>query len=229
MHRHGVRTIYIETSNYKLKRRLFNRRKLGLYLHAAHRRGMNVVAWYVPSFAHLHTDLRRSLAAIRFRYGGQSFDGFAMDIEATTVRRITTRNHRLRTLSRRLRAHVGTHMALGAIVPNPATQIFWRRFPYRAVARRYDVFLPMSYWTYHYSGYATVYRMMAKNISIIRSATGRPHEPVHLIGGIANLATHREVRAMVDAGLDHGAAGGSLYDFPLTKRHQWRQMNRLNA
>lgn len=228
MHRHGVRTIYIETGNYKIRRRLFKPDVLARYLAAAHSLNMRVVAWFVPSLADVRRDLRRSLAAIRFRAAHQRFDGFSMDIESTVVRSITRRNHQLRRLSRKLRRHIARRRTLGAIVPNPADQTFWPRFPYRRIANRYDVFLPMGYWTNHHSGYRSVYRMISGDVNIIRFESGHPREPVHVIGGIANAATRREVRAMIDSGRAHGILGGGLYDFPLTRAEQWRQLRRLN-
>jgi hypothetical protein len=167
--------------------------------------------------------MRRIRAALNFRTPRhQRFDGFALDIESTAVRSIATRNRRLMRLSRRLRRVVGPNRALGAIIPDPAGQRYWTRFPYRGVARHFDIFLPMGYWTYRVRGYRNVYRFTRKNINIIRTATGRPHEPVHLIGGLADVAGNTEVKAFVTASRDFGALGASLYDYPITRRAEWR-------
>src|SRR5580765_832690 len=143
MARDGVKTLYLQTGNYGQQA---HRSELGRFVDAAHAHGLRVVAWFLPSFAHPEQDARRSLDAIRFRSArGERFDSFALDIEASIVTSESLRNRRLLSLSARLRRAVGPHYALGAIIPSPLGIIrhphYWRSFPYRAVARLYDVFL----------------------------------------------------------------------------------------
>ncbi|HVM21313.1 MAG TPA: hypothetical protein VM307_15245 [Egibacteraceae bacterium] len=228
MHDKGVRTVYIETANYRINRKIFRPKKVARMIHAAHRRGMKVVAWYLPGFDDLDRDYRRAMAAIRFTTPrGHRFDAFALDIEATVVRDISVRNRRMRVLSRRLREAVGRRYPLGAIVPE-AGALYWPDFPYATVDRYYDVFLPMAYFTFRTSGPEGVRRFTRRNIRAIRRATGDPDVPIHIIGGVAGDASPREVAAFVGATLDAAPLGASLYEFETTTDAQWRRLAPLN-
>ena len=143
------------------------------------------------------------------------------------VRSIAVRNRRMLDLTRRLRRLVGDEYALGAIVPDPVTQRYWPRFPWRAVAKRFDVVLPMSYWTFHSRGEAAVYRHARESLRSIRGRSRDRSVPIHLIGGLASHASVTEVRGFARAAVDFGAAGASLYDAPITRSGQWRQMAAL--
>jgi hypothetical protein len=145
------------------------------------------------------------------------------------VRDIGLRNRRLLELSRRLRALVGDDAGLGAIVPDPVTQRYWPRFPYRRVRALYDAFLPMSYWTYRVRGSGAVYRYTRETLRLLRARTGDPALPIHPIGGIADRASVAEVRSFAQAAADFGAAGASLYDAPITSSAQWRELALIQA
>jgi hypothetical protein len=227
MARDGVRTLYLQTGNYSQPADLVRPSALGRFIDAAHAAGMRVVAWYLPSFANQAQDARRALAAIRFRTGsGERFDSFALDIEAGFVKPAALRNRRLLRLSARLRAAVGSRYALGAIIPSSVGirrhPRYWPRFPYRPLARFYDVFLPMAYFTdagVHGSKPSRAY--LAANVRDIRTRTGNANEPVHLIGGIAGSMGAKETAGFMQAVADCGPLGYSLYEFPITSRATW--------
>jgi hypothetical protein len=229
MAREGVRTLYLQTGNYT---QLADRRALGRFVDAGHADGLRVVAWYLPSFAEPRQDERRALAAIRFRTPrGEGFDGFALDIEATLVKRIRLRNERLLRLSAQLRAAVGPRYRLGAIIPSPVGlrrhPRYWPRFPYRSLARYYAVFLPMAYFTnagVHGAKAARAY--LAADVRIIRSRTGNPREPIHLIGGLADAMGPRDMAGFMRAVAAYAPLGYSLYEFPLTSRATWKALRR---
>lgn len=224
MHRRGVRTVYLQTGNWGLDRAVFRPRSISAVLEAAHRRNMDVVAWYVPSFASPAADLRRSLAAIRFRSPrGHEFDSFALDIEATVVRDLALRNRRLRQLGRALRKEAGRAYGLGAIVPDVGSS-YWPNFPYPAVDKSFDVFLPMAYYTFRTTGYRGVAAYTAANMRRIRRRTGDRNVPIHPIGGLAGEAGAREVRAFVSAARRGGAIGAGLYDYSITTSADWREL-----
>ncbi|MGZ4131165.1 MAG: hypothetical protein ACXVPR_10135, partial [Actinomycetota bacterium] len=83
---HGVRTLYLQTSNFSHPWAFVNKAGVTAFVDAAHADGMQVVAWYLPSFVNVATDAQRCEAAIRFRTpDGNGFDGFALDIEAPDV------------------------------------------------------------------------------------------------------------------------------------------------
>jgi hypothetical protein len=225
----GVRTLFLETSNYQMDEDIERRAHAGRFVEAAHADGMAIVAWYVPSFKDPARDERRSLAAIRFRSaGGERFDSFALDIESSVVKKASLRNTRLLQLSRRIRAAAPAGFPLGAIVPSPRglqrLSWYWPHFPFAELARTFDVFLPMSYFTYrtHVPAKSAAYTRL--NINLLRKATGDPALPVHMIGGLARDASPAQVRQFVRAARFGNALGLSLYDFADTKPNQWREL-----
>lgn len=231
MARQGVTTLYLQTANYQRpqdpSKNIFRYKIVSRIIEAAHRHDIAVVAWYLPSFKDVAYDYRRSRAAITFTTEhGERFDGFALDIESPIVDNLDVRNRRLDVLSQRLRKSVPPSYALGAIVPE-AGATYWRDFPYRMVAKHYDVFVPMAYHTFRVSGYDGVVQNMRRNIHVIRNRTGNPDVPIHLIGGLAGDSSDAEVRAFVDTALNRNVIGASVYDWPITPLDDWRQLRRI--
>ena len=230
MHRDGVRTLYLQTGNYEQSVDLVRPHALGRFIDAAHATGMRVVAWYLPSFLYPAQDTRAALAAIRFRSAkGERFDSFALDIEASLVHSVPLRSKRLLQLSARLRAAVGHRYPLGAIIPSPVGirrhHHYWPRFPYRSLARFYNVFLPMAYATdRHITGIKPTRAYDAADIAIIRARTGKPHVPIHLIGGLANAMGARETAGFMQAVADCSPVGYSLYAFSVTPQATWKAL-----
>lgn len=223
---HGVRTIYLQTSNYSQERSIVHPEGVSRFLAAAHRRDMDVVAWYLPGFAKLRRDFLRSRAAVDFRSpSGERFDSFGLDIEASILGPPSERTKRLLSLSRRIRKHAGPAYPLGAIIPSPVgiglNKGYWPKFPYAELAETYDAFIPMGYFTYHVKGPAKVHDETARNVEIIREKTGDPTIPIHLIGGVADEAGGAEVEAFVQAVREHGLLGASLYTWSLMRDHDW--------
>jgi hypothetical protein len=224
MARDGVKTLYLQTGNYGEQA---NRSELGRLVDAAHLYGLRVVAWYLPSFANPREDLRRSLDAIRFQsaHGGR-FDSFALDIEASIVSSESLRNRRLISLSEHIRKAVGPGYALGAIIPSPLGMIrhphYWRSFPYHAVARLYDVFLPMAYFTDRdLHGIHAVRSYVAADVAVIRRRTGEPHVPIHVIGGISGSMTGDDMTGFMRVVADCHPLGYSLYAWSTMRSGQW--------
>jgi hypothetical protein len=220
----GIRTLYLQTSNSDRGRLFVYRDGVAAFLDAAHRAGIRVVAWYLPGFARPRLDMRRTLAAVRFRTSsGNAFDGYAADIESSAVARVASRTRRLLTYSARLRRAVGPDYPLGAIIPSPinleARPSFWPRFPYRALARTYDVIMPMTYFTYRVNGRLAAKHYTARNIGIVRERTGDHAVPIHVIGGIG--ATPAETRGFVSALRERRPIGASYYTFPVTPTADW--------
>jgi hypothetical protein len=225
----GARTLFLETSNYGGAEDVYRPDRVSRFIDAAHVHGMRIVAWYVPSYVSLAHDLRRSLAALRFRSAsGGRFDSFALDIEGKVVRSARLRSARAVLLAHEVRAAAPRGMALGAIVPSPrGLQLhphYWPGFPFEALARSLDVFLPMGYFTYrpHYPGGSAAYTLT--NFVLLRALTNDAALPIHVIGGISGAATPGQVREFVDAARQGGAIGLSLYDFAGTSRTQWLEL-----
>lgn len=235
MHRHGVRTLYLQSASSRPGPAVHRPDRTTRFLRAAHRRGMRVVAWYLPPYVDPDYELRRALGAVRFRTrGGDRFDAFALDIEtAEGTPGVPLRNARLERISRGLRRAVGPDYSLGAIIPSPyglsrpLGRRWWPSFPYRSLHRVYDAFLPMGYYTYHGHGAAIAYRDTRENLRILRRETGDPGVPIHLIGGGAAQSNLAEGRAFARAVNRYGAVGASLYSHTQMAAEDWRALSAL--
>jgi hypothetical protein len=230
----GVRTLFLETSNFNRPSAFVDPDGVRAFVDAAHRQGLSIVAWYLPGFDDVDRDVRRSMAAIRYRTpSGNRFDSFALDIESPTVVDPAVRTRRLLELSERLRSTTGDRYPLGAIVPSPRAvrrnKDYWPGFPWRRLGALYDVFLPMTYFTWRVSGEDGAHSYTAGNIEIIREETGDATVPIHVIGGIAGDATSSETAGFVHALRERGAIGASYYTFPLIRDGDWRSLSTVPA
>jgi hypothetical protein len=226
----GVKTVYIETANFSQSVDVVRPAQLGALVDALHAQGLRVVAWYLPGLLEPAVDLRRALAAVRFRTPTDgTFDGFALDIESSAVKRVGVRTQRLLALSQKLRAAVGPSYALGAIIPSPrGMQIkpaYWPGFPYQQLAQIYDAFVPMVYWTYSVKGPDAAYGYLAWALALLRAATANPSLPIHLVGGTSYRASTAEQQAFAQLVADDGQlTGWSLYDWFGTNSVVWRAL-----
>jgi hypothetical protein len=230
----GIRTLYLETGNYRQSVDIVQPSTAARFIDAAHARGMKVVAWYLPSFAAPKKDLRRSLAAIRFQTpSGGKFDSFALDIEASVVKNVGLRNTRLLTLSSQIRDAVGASYPLGAIIPSPRgmqlVKGYWETFPYADLALTYDVFLPMGYFSYRPTDLGGAYGYTVRNVALIRRGTGDPNVPIHAIGGVADDVSAAQVNAFVRATRDCAVTGASMYDFTTTASGGWKYLRTVRS
>jgi len=233
MAKRGVRTLFLETSNYQMRQDIVRPDRVGRFVEAAHANGLQIIAWYLPSLRNLALELRRSLAAISFvSLGGESFDSFALDIESSVVRSPTVRNARLLLLAERIRA-AAPDLTLGAIVPSPRgiqlLPAYWPGFPSAQLAQTFDVFLPMGYFTYRHHLPAGSASYTSANLRLLREWTGNPALPIHAIGGLAGSASPAQVRAFVRAARTGQAIGSSLYDFADTTPRQWLELRAANS
>ena len=234
MHADGVRTLYLETSSSVAGAGIVDPATVARFITAAHAAGIRVVAWYLPTFGRPALDKSRALAAIRFRTpGGDAFDAFALDIESARIHDVRLRTQRVLALADVLRAAAGAGYPLGAIVPAPAgmrlNPSYWPGFPFRGLRSRFDVFLPMGYFTYHATTPAAAYAYTSQNIDLLRTATGDATVPIHLIGGLAGDATADELTAFVHAAREHGVVGASMYDFATTPQSWWSELAAVPA
>jgi len=221
----GVKTLYLQTGRSGEKTDVTEPDTIGRVVEKAHDLGMKVVGWYAPNFVHDDVDLRRSLAGAAFRSPrGDAFDGFAPDIEATTLADHAERSARLTRYSEALRAATAG-MPLGAIVPSPLGfenhPDYWPGFPWQAIARNYDAVLPMLYWSYRGTGPEWAHDYVAAAYKRLRSDLGSSAIPVHGIGGIADKVDAPDVADFVRASCEAGAVGVSLYDAPTSDDADW--------
>ncbi len=218
----GVRTVFIQGTREDPRSPdgFVDEDLLGQFLTEAHDHGVQVVGWYLPTFAHPNADLRHVTDLLDFEVDGQRLDGVAVDIELTEdVPDPVVRNQRLVRLSERVREAAG-HDSLGAIVLPPVlTEVvsphLWPGFPWTELADLYDVWLPMSYWTLRTptSGYQNGASYHYDSVQRLRADLDAPDAVVHGIGGIGDEVTADDLRAFA-ATLDRtDAVGGSVYDW----------------
>jgi hypothetical protein len=222
----GVRTLYLQTSNYSQHTGIARPAALSRFVDAAHAAGLRVVAWYLPGFAKPRLDTSRALAAVHFRSAsGQAFDGFALDIEASIVRDVAVRNARLLSLTALLRRAAPRTYPLGAIIPSPVGirrhPHYWPGFPYAALARSYDAILPMAYFSYYAHSARAAYAYAHDAMTLLRNHTGGRATLVHMIGGSAHHIPAATLAGFVRAVSRCGAQGVSLYAFPQTSVADW--------
>jgi hypothetical protein len=232
MKRHGVRTLFVETSNSSSATSLKDAAKLQLFISQAHAHGMKVVAWYLADLTDPAKDYDRISTAIKLRTAdGQRFDSFALDIESTVVSSESARNRALLDLSRRIRARQGKTYPLGAITPSPvgiATNAgYWPGFPYSELSTIYNVWVPMSYYTYHGKGGAAASRDTAENVRILTSLKTHPRLPIHLIGGISDSSAQSEVAEFVRVAVKSKVIGASLYGWAGTSDGAWAELKAI--
>jgi hypothetical protein len=232
MAKHSVRTLYLETSNSRSKSAIKDPAATAEFIRASHAHGMKIVAWYLPDTKKPATDYSRIAQAIAFKTAdGQKFDSFALDIESSAIKSETARNRALNALSARIRRLVGPTYPLGAIIPSPVGLAkkmgYWDDFPYEAVAKKYDVFVPMSYYTYHGKTAKAAYADTRANVRILRAQKGCAKIPIHLIGGIAEKSSAAELREFVRAARETDCFGASFYSWPGTTASHWRELKAI--
>ena len=228
----GARTLYLQSSNADRMGPFVYPQETAAFLEAAHDRGLEVVAWYLPHLSDLTVDRARTRAAIAFATPrGDRFDGFALDIESAAVRDPVRRSERLVQLSERLRSVAGDRYPLGAIVPSPVRladdEAYWPGFPWGELARTYDAVLPMTYYTFRVHGPRDTIEYVGRAIEEIRAGVGSDDVPIHVIGGLARDATDPETRAFTRGVRDSGAIGASYYTLPFVTDEQWAILGRI--
>jgi hypothetical protein len=142
--------------------------------------------------------------------------------------------------SRRLRQSVPAGTTLGAIVldakNNDRSPGSWAGFPWPEIAARYDVVLPMAYWSVNKPAAcpaADAASYIRDVVAMTQSLMGTSR-PIHPIGGIADCLKTQDVTTYVDGTKAAGSVGGSLYDFLTTQANPdreafWSALGRLNG
>jgi hypothetical protein len=230
---HHVKTVWIETANYQASADVVDPVRLGLVVDALHVRGVRVVAWYLPGHVNQALDQRRSLAMLTFRTpSGGSFDGVALYIESTKLRNVALRSRRAVALTRWLRQQAGDVPL--AIVPfNPRglerRPTTWPGFPWAQLAESADAFAPMVYTGGALTGFDATYGYVTRALRLLRTETGNPDVPIHVVGGVANRMGPDELAGFVAAvGDDGGTVGVSLYDWLTTTPRAWAALAQLS-
>lgn len=225
----GVQTLFIQTAKHDTPDMILERDLLDPIIARAHAHGIRVVAWYLPTLEDVDNDLNRLVASANL-----DVDGLAVDIESRKVADADDRSARLIDLSRRLREALPGR-ALGAIVMPPVQMEvvntnFWPGFPWREIAPYYDVWQTMGYWTdrKQSSGYRDPYVYTDENLRRLRANLGNPTAPVSPVGGVGANG-NGDIEAFLRAAVEHGAMGGSIYDWRTTKPEAWPALRGFRA
>lgn len=216
----GVQTMYIQVTRWDSPTLILEPDRLASIIGRARHDGIRVVAWYLPDLEDVQLDLQRLLAAAQL-----PVDGLAVDVESRAVEDVNDRNQRVVSLSQALRAQLPDQV-LGAIVLPPVVMEdvnpdYWPEYPWQGLAASFDVWLPMSYWTNRVGGWRDAYTYTAANIDRIRDHVGSAQAPIHTIGGIGDASTSDDIAGMLQAGVERGVIGGSLYDYRTTGDDLW--------
>ena len=218
---HQVTTIYWETSNYHSPADVMYPDDLREVLALAHAQGIKVVPWYLPGYRNISLDRRRFAAAIAAG-GADPIDGLGVDIEADIVRNRQLRAKRAASMVQWLRTTY-PDLPMAGIVPRDALA-WWRIFPYAEVRANTDVMMPMCY-TSRYLTPAQTTAMSADCVTTIRTQTGDPTAPVHVIAGVTDFLKPRLLIAAARGARDAGATGFSLYNLETTTAADWRAVD----
>jgi hypothetical protein len=226
----GVKTLYLQVANPDgaPAAQLTDRAELRALLARAHEHDIDVVPWFLPLLTKPADDLATMREILKLRVGGERFDAVGLDLESGEVADIGLRNRRTVAFAGRVRKLVGTSMPVAAIV-YPAVQLevlnttLWPDFPYRAVNRSVDLWMPMSYYTYRSaeSGLRNAYRYTVDSVERLRRRVGDDNVPVHLIGGLAEDSTPDDYFDMERATRATNALGWSVYDYATTASWSW--------
>ncbi len=245
----GVRTLFLQASRSDTRATGMTTDPwvLADLLLSAHAAGLDVVAWYLPKWTADDEDLERLLAVHRFEVLGHRFDGLAVDIEwnrGELEEDPAERSRRLVLLSERLRHSSGDAVLGGIVMPPVLTDEinpdFWPGFPWAELAPLYDVWLPMSYWSFRTEEHADPGYYSGRNIDLLRLNLGQPGAVVHGIGGVGAddghvagadepLAGADDMAGFVGSLAEAGAVGGSVYDWATTGPATRVELGRLFA
>jgi hypothetical protein len=230
----GVDTVWVETSNYGAAANIVRPDRLARFVDALHGLGIEVVAWYLPGHGNVGLDNRRALAMVSFRTpAGGAFDGVALDIESTKVKNVILRSSRAVALAERVK-EAAPDLPLAIIPFNPRGlekhPRTWPGFPWTKLASVADAFAPMIYTGGSSRGFDATYGYVTRALRLLRTDTGDPEVPIHVIGGVANRMGPDELAGFAAAVTDDGhTAGVSLYDWNTTGPAAWRMLSTLSG
>ncbi len=213
----GVQVLYIQTTRADNPGAgdIVDPPVLQQWLARAQARGMDVVAWYLPTLTDVGADVRR----LRATAGLASVDGIGVDIESKAVADDAERSRRLVDLSRQTRAALAGRPLSAITLPNVVTDVintgYWPGFPWAEIRQLYDVWQPMAYWTNRTaaSPYRNAERYTRENIDRMRAKLGDPNAVVHPVGGIGDQTTAADIQGYLKAVRDTRSVGASLYDW----------------
>jgi hypothetical protein len=235
MRSNGVHTLYIQSGESSTVDAVLP--EVGEWLVAAHQAGIKVVGWYLPHYSDVKLDVARTVAAARYEFAGQRFDGVGVDIEyRRAVKGHAQWNQRVAEQMALARRALGARYPLAAIPPPPLQMAvapsYWAGFPWASLARSSSEIMIMAYWSARddcpENPLHCAYGYTRVNVEQTRALTGG-RVPIHVIGGVGSRITAQDVAAFVKGARAAHADGASLYDFATTAGSWWRALRSLRV
>jgi len=228
----GVQTLYLQSGRLddRSPDLLEDRWVLTEFLMRAEQNDVDVIAWYLPKWDDDTVDLDHLMAAHTFNPLGYRFDGVAVDIEWNQDGlEPAVRNERFVRLSRLFSIQSGADPIGAIVLPPVQTEVinptFWPQFPWGDIDNLYDVWLPMSYWSFRTDPYGDGYNYNAESVQRLRDNLNDPDALVHPIGGIGGqidappsgtepyIARVDQLDGFAQSLVDTRSIGGSIYDW----------------
>jgi len=234
MRANGVHTLYLQSGESSDEEDVLSAD--GPWLLAAHQAGIKVVAWYLPHYSDMNLDVARMVAAARYRFVGQRFDGVGVDIEYRRAVKGPEWMERVAQHMALVRRALGARYPLAAIPPPPLQMAvaprYWAGFPWASLASSSSEIMLMAYWSARddcpENPSHCAYGYTKDNVLLTRRLTGN-RVRIHVIGGVGSRITTKDVAAFVKGARDAHADGASLYDFGTTDPAWWPTLRALRG
>jgi hypothetical protein len=200
----GIRNFFIQTSRSNTSA-LPKAKELGEIIEACHRHQINVVAWSFNDLKNPEADADKLIQAARYTSpNGERIDAVAGDIE------LLLDKWRVERFSNRLRANLGPHYPLIAVVFSPLNLASQAALtPWRSIISQWNVVAPMTYWSGK-NQRIDAYTYTMKTIQRIRELTNRSDIDIHVIGD-GMYSTGAQIQQFLKACKDAEVSSASLY------------------
>lgn len=215
----GIDTIYLQIfrSNTPAIKDIT---KVNQIIESSHDRGIKVIGWGYVFLKYPLVDAGKFITAAKHKTTkGETFDGFAADIEEVT----SSRN--VEIFARRIREALGKDYPLIAITFSPLSKSRKadpRYYAWKTIANNFDIIAPMTYWHGYikYRSEKGAYDYTTQTITKLKEYTNKQDLQIHLIGD-GQKTSSSEIIGFLKAAEDHGVnAGVSLYPWYKPKDHQ---------
>jgi hypothetical protein len=194
-----VRSIWIRTGGSR--QGYYGDNFLGLLVPAAHRAGIQVIAWDFPFLSDPVADAARAQRAL-----AAGVDAFAPDVE-TAAEGTHLTQRRLRLYLSLVRSYAGSRPVI-ATVPRPSAAR--KTFPYPAFVPYADVFAPMVYWSCKEPGALVRQTLQALSRMLPVAPVGQAYD-MGPEGGRRGTPSRAETLRFLDSARRGGAIGASLW------------------
>jgi hypothetical protein len=210
----GLHNIWVRTGGSK--QGYYGDQVLPRLVPAAHKAGLNVVAWDFPFLSDPMADAVRAKKAL-----ATGIDAFAPDIE-TTAEGTHATSKRVTLYLSMVRRYAGDR-PIAATVPRPTPK---RRasFPYAAFKPYADVFAPMVYWSCNEPGKLVRQSLSELGRWLPVAPVGQAYDMAE-DGGRAGKPTYQETLRFLDYARRGGAVGASLWTIEEIGGGQWKALS----